>query len=125
MFSVYVFVSDKDWRQMMEGILPPFEGVNMPKTNIYLEDEHVYAIELFLPGLSQEDIAIKRTKGIVIITSKNNKRSEASSNREYLSKQYDMISFAKAIDIPSYVDWDSRKASMKNGVLRISFYLKV
>lgn len=101
--------------------------VCVPRLNAYEEGDR-FIVEVFLPGVCPNCIVIQRTNQTITIKSKTEDKAKSkkdeTNKRYYLRKENWLETFERNISIPSYVDMNSKKATFKNGVLRIEFNIK-
>ncbi len=90
----------------------------MPRMDVS-ETEKEFEITAELPGLEEKDVQVNVADGVLTI------RGEKKAEKEERDKNYHMVersygSFARSLELPKGVDADAIKASIVNGVLKVS-----
>jgi len=83
-----------------------------------IDKDKAVVVQLELPGITRDDCDIRIEKRTLRI------RGEKRMDREHIGDSYYVTeraygSFERVIPLPSNVDPDSAKASLRNGVLKI------
>lgn len=81
------------------------------------DPENVY-VEANLPGLNEDEIDVTIHQNTLRIKGEKNEEFSDSNKRYYRRAQNN---FFYQVELPSQVEEDSEKASLKDGVLNISF----
>lgn len=98
-----------------------YERFSIPFVNIK-EDFSTFAIELAVPGLKKEDIAIEVDKDLLKISSKNTSEKENVEEKEgvkYTRKEFNFSSFERSFTLPKLINTDDIQANYENGILKI------
>lgn len=93
------------------------KDVWMPATNIK-EDEKSYEIELAVPGMKKEDIAVEREDKLLTISGKNREEKEEKA-AAYLRKEYKSSSFVRSFSLPDNANENNIVNNYEDGILRI------
>ncbi len=83
------------------------------------ETEKEFEITAELPGLEEKDVQVNVADGVLTI------RGEKKAEKEEKDKNYHLVersygAFSRSLDLPEGVDPDAIKASIANGVLKVS-----
>jgi HSP20 family protein len=83
------------------------------------ETESHFEIDIYLPGMSKEDIRIDMENGLLSVS------GERTLDREEKGRRYHKIEnlhgrFQRTIKLPESADQDTIHAELRNGILRIS-----
>ncbi len=83
------------------------------------ETDKEFEVTAELPGLEEKDVEVNVADGILTI------RGEKKAEKEEKDKNYHLVersygSFARTLELPEGVDADAIKASIANGVLKVS-----
>ena len=108
------FFSD-DW-------FSPIKSMQMPTTDVYTKDDKELHIEAHLPNFEQKDIDISVDKGALVIRAERHEK-EKDKEKKYIVRE-SSSSFYRSIRLPEAADEDSIKASMKDGVLKVTVAFK-
>jgi len=87
-----------------------------PSANI-TESEEGFQIDIALPGLAKEDVAIEVIENTLIV--KGNKTS-ASDRENYDRREFNYSSFERRFFLGDDIDEDKINAKHKNGILSVS-----
>ncbi len=99
--------------------LPSFGARDlMPATDVVESDKEI-EITAELPGLEEKDVQINLSDNILTI------RGEKKAEKEEKDKNYRLIersygSFSRTLEVPSGVDANAIKATIANGVLKVT-----
>lgn len=98
-----------------------YERFSTPAVNIY-ENLANFAIELAVPGLKKENIAIEIEKDVLKVSSQVS--SEVTKTNEedginFTRKEFNYSSFERSFTMPETVDINAIKANYEDGVLKI------
>jgi HSP20 family protein len=88
-----------------------------PLVNI-LEEKNKFIMELTVPGINREDIAIDVEKDQLVVKSKVEEQKESPEDN-FTHKEFFYGNFTKKFHIPEMVDKDQIHARFENGILRI------
>lgn len=98
-----------------------YERFSTPAVNIY-ENLANFAIELAVPGLKKENIAIEIEKDVLKVSSQVSSE-ETKTNEEdginFTRKEFNYSSFERSFTMPETVDINAIKANYEDGVLKI------
>ena len=82
------------------------------------EDDKAYRVTVELPGMSEKDVEISLSNGV--LTVKGEKKSEKEeSKKDYHYSERSYGAFRRSFGLPEGVDADKIEANMKAGVLAI------
>lgn len=104
--------------KFFEGELMPFKDVNYLASNIYETDRDI-VVELQIPGFDKKDVKVSFQEGYLKIEGKSIEEKE-EKNRNYWRREIKKGSFLKVIPIPKDVDYKQAKASLNNGILKVT-----
>ena len=102
---------------LFDNIFFPYEHKenNMMKTDVK-ENENDYELQVEVPGVNKENISIDYENGYVTIAAKTNKsKDEKDKEGNYIRRERYSGSYSRSY----YVDRESIKAKLDNGVLSI------
>lgn len=141
LFMVYVFLDH--WRSIMSlvqllrdlepGFNTNFSFIDPAYRTKYCDDEGNRALEVAIdvkesdsefileaevPGIQLEDIKIKYEEDKLILSGE--KLSENTEGEKRLQRKRNFGKFERKFTVPEGIDLEEIKASMKNGVLRVS-----
>lgn len=91
-----------------------------PRMDIFVKDNK-YCIQVACAGLTESDIDVKVSEGILTISGS---KLEKHEDAKYLSKSLTRSAFTKHLTIPEDVEGDPT-ATMENGLLTLMWNLKV
>jgi HSP20 family protein len=92
-----------------QGWTPPVDMIDRP-------DEIV--VKTMVPGIERKDINVSVSNGTLTISGERKTDSEVKEKDYYCCEQF-YGKFYRAVDLPSSVDSEKVKATMKNGILEI------
>lgn len=104
--------------KFFEGELMPFKDISYLASNIYETDKDI-VVELQTPGFDKKDIKVSFQDGYLKIEGKSSEEKE-EKNKNYWRKEIKRGSFLKVIPIPKEVDSKQAKASLTNGILKVT-----
>ena len=84
-----------------------------------VDDGKAYRLTVELPGLSEEDIAVNITEGVLDISGEK-KEEEERKEKGFLLNERRYGSFRRQISLPADVDAEGIKAQFKDGVLTVT-----
>ncbi len=99
-----------------------YERFSIPSVNIK-EDLSTFVIELAVPGLKKEDIAIEVDKDLLKISSKKTSEKENVEENEgvtYTRKEFNFTKFERSFTLPELVKTDEIQANYENGIVKIT-----
>lgn len=82
-------------------------------------DEKSYHISLEAPGLSEKDISLELSQGVLTIRGEKQEEN-ASSDRHYYRMERSYGSFQRILALPDDCNQEAITATMKNGLLEIT-----
>jgi HSP20 family protein len=98
-----------------------YERFSIPSVNIK-EDLSNFVIELAVPGLKKEDIAIEVEKNLLKVSSKRTSEEEKTEDGEgvkFTRKEFNFSSFERSFTLPELINTDEIQANYENGILSI------
>lgn len=112
-----------------ESLLRPFASVGFPRVKSFLAEDIVPSMDVFeegddlvvkaeLPGIKKEDIDIRLTDGLIIISGEKKKEDEVK-RKDYYKWERSYGSFCRSFDLPAEIQRDKVKSTFKDGVLEI------
>lgn len=95
-------------------------GSFMPRADV-IEKKDAYAIDMELPGFTEDDITIDLKDRVLSIASvKKAKEDKKADENTWLLKERHCMSFSRSFTLPDDIDAENVSACLKNGVLCIS-----
>ena len=89
-----------------------------PLANIF-ETETAHLIELAIPGVKKEEVAIDLNENkLTISLAKNEETVEKTSLKE--RKEFNYSKFSRAFNLPKNIDFDKIEATNENGILTVT-----
>lgn len=88
-----------------------------PSCNAW-EDGDRFCVELALPGWQAGDVSLSVENGVLTVSGK---REEPEDGRTYYMREIGAGQFTRTMTLPDAVDPDKAQASLKDGVLSITF----
>lgn len=119
------FTAMANWRRMMDSFFEPmvpqgffrtFEAE--PRANVY-EKDGAYTIECAVPGYKRDDVNVEVKANEVTITGKYS-QEKADEQKTYRRREMRQGSFSRTIAFPEDINHDSVKASLEDGVLKVT-----
>ena len=93
------------------------EGAKM-KCDIY-EKDHIYHVDMDLPGFKKEEIKIECNKGNLVVTAeKKEENDEKDENKKYIRRERSYGKYSRSFYLGD-VDEENIEASFNNGTLQI------
>jgi len=89
-----------------------------PSANI-LENDQNFVIQLFIPGISKEEVKIQ-VENPTLSVSYEKKESTEGKQENYLLREYELDSFSRSFTLPQVADKENILAQFQNGVLHIT-----
>ena len=83
------------------------------------EDEHGYRITAEMPGMTEKDVAVKLSDGMITISGEKREEKEEKDKDYHLSERR-YGSFQRSFALPDTVDRDKIEASFAKGVLTLN-----
>ena len=108
------------FRRMMEPEPWSEGGFNLAAPAIdFSEDEKAYHLTAELPGLSEKDINLTVSDGLLTIRGEKREEKEQKEKTYHYSERR-FGSFRRAVQLPQHIDRDKIGASFKGGVLDVT-----
>jgi len=85
-----------------------------------VEGDSAYTVQLDVPGLSKEDIAIDYRDGILQISGQTNSERTVENEGKYYYQERHFGNFSRSLRLGRNVDVEAITAQMENGVLIIT-----
>ena len=98
-----------------------YERFSIPLVNIK-EDFSTFVIELAVPGLKKEDIAIEVEKNLLKVSSKKTSEEEKTEDKEgvkFTRTQFNFSSFERSFTLPELINVDKIQATYDHGIVSI------
>jgi HSP20 family protein len=95
-----------------------YHGTFTPSIDVS-ETEKQIEIDVFLPGLRKEDIAVSLENGLLTVTGER-KQSKEEKGRKFHKIENAYGRFERTLQLPEHLDQDSVKATFKDGILSIT-----
>ena len=95
-----------------------FSKNSYPKVNILSFDDRV-EIEAAVPGLTEEDISVEISEGVLSIKRKNNQREDVT-DANYTRREVKRSAFCRSFTIGDNLDEEGVVGSHVNGILTIT-----
>jgi len=98
-----------------------YERFSIPLVNIK-EDFSTFVIELAVPGLKKEDIAIEVEKNLLKVSSKRTSEEENTEDKEgvkFTRKEFNFSSFERSFTLPELINVDKIQANYDHGIVSI------
>ena len=89
----------------------------IPAMDVSETETHV-EFDVYLPGLSKDQIRIETEKGYLTVSGERH-LEPANKNRTYHKIENAYGAFKRSIQLPDHLDLDSIRAEHKDGILRI------
>lgn len=102
--------------------LTTFNGLQMPTTDIYTEDDTRMTIEIHLPNFTEKDVTINIDNGILEIHAERHEE-EKDTKKKYVMRE-STASFYRHVRLPDRADISKIDAAMEGGLLRITVPFK-
>jgi HSP20 family protein len=110
-FRRSVFEMEPFWRRELTWTTTPAMDV--------AETEKAYEITAELPGMSESDVEVVASNGVLTIKGEKKEEREEKKKDYYLSERR-YGSFARRLQIPEDVDADKIEAAFKKGILTVT-----
>jgi HSP20 family protein len=109
-----------DWDGLLDNFFTdtPVWNARTPAVDVR-EAEDEYLMEVELPGLTDEDVALNVEDNILTLSSKKEESKEEKKNG-YLIRERRNHEFARTFVLPKDVDRDKIKAEFKDGLLVVN-----
>lgn len=119
----------REFEEMFETFRREFEGMEpwqggtvgawAPKVNLR-ESETELMVEAELPGMEAKDLDVRLEKGLLVLSGeRRNEKKEEKEGWQRYETSYGR--FERAVALPEYVKTEEPKATLKNGVLTVTF----
>ncbi|MBT8263119.1 MAG: Hsp20/alpha crystallin family protein [Bacteroidia bacterium] len=100
--------------------VPNYENFSIPAVNIQ-ENLTNFVIELAVPGLEKENIAIEVEENVLKVSSEVTSKTETEdTDRKFTRKEFSYNNFSRSFTLPETVDVENIVASYKDGVLMVT-----
>lgn len=100
----------------------PTRGVNIPTTDVYINDDKQLVIEAHLPNFNEQDINVSIENGAVVVQAESSERQE-DKKKQYVVRESSR-SFYRRIQLPERAIEDKVEAHMDGGVLKVTVPFK-
>src|SRR5271166_2627391 len=117
-------VRDNPSESALSGLVrPPFEGIEsanpgwVSPVNVS-EDDEGYLIEVELPGINKEDVAVTAENGVLTISGER-KREKRNKPGESLRVEHRYGQFVRQFTLPEDAEFERITAKLKDGVLKV------
>ena len=101
----------------------PMKSMQLPTTDVYTSnDDKELHVEAHLPNFDQKDVNVHIDKGNLVIRAERHEQ-EKDKDKKYIVRE-SSSSFYRSIRLPEAADEDTIKASMKDGVLKVTVGFK-
>lgn len=109
-----------DWNRW-NGLCTTEDHHLTPKMNVS-ESEKDYRLELCIPGMKKEDLAlsIDTDNNLVIEMQQKDEHKEEDEKRHYLRREFTSTQFKHMLTLPENVKKDAIGAKVDNGILTIT-----
>jgi HSP20 family protein len=103
--------------------LAPFWGHDVSFGKVpavdFVDDEKAYVVTAELPGMSENDVDVKYTDGVLTIRGEKKEEKEEKKKDYYLSERR-YGSFQRAFQVPNGIAAEKIDATFKDGVLTVT-----
>lgn len=89
-----------------------------PSANIYETDTEVVA-ELSLPGIDAKEVDVEVENDTLTVKGES-KKETTRKDRHYYRREFSRRSFSRSLILPTEVQADKAKATMKDGILTVT-----
>mgnify|MGYP003109552589 FL=1 len=104
--------------------IPNYENFSIPAINIS-EKNTIFVVEIVIPGISKNDVAIEVEENTLKVFSKVNDEVPTEETTKYLRKDFDLKNFERKFTLPQIIDTENINATHVDGILSISLPKKV
>ncbi len=104
--------------------IPNYEKFSIPAVNI-TEKNTSFVIEIVIPGISKDDVAIEIEENILKVSSKFSDENPTEEATKYLRKDFNFKNFVRNFTLPQNIDTENINATQKDGILSITLPKKV
>lgn len=98
--------------------LSPFSNINVPTTDVYINDKNQMIVEAHLPNFHENDIDIQIDNGALVIQASRHEKEEDKS-KKYVVRE-SSSSFYRRIQLPERANVDKIDAELEGGMLKVS-----
>lgn len=105
-----------------DDFLTPFQGTNVPTTDVYREDENLLTVEAHLPNFDEKDVSVNVDEGVLIVQGQKHEKAEDKGKR-YMVRE-SSSSFYRRIVLPDRADQENIDAQFQDGVLKVTVTFK-
>lgn len=125
--SEFISPFDTLFNEIINQSFPSFKGDlgedffsknSYPKVNVLSFDDRV-EIEAAVPGMTEEDIDVEVSEGVLSIKGKSNQR-EGVSDANYIRREVKKSAFCRSFTVGESLDEDNISGKYSNGILTIS-----
>ncbi len=109
---------DTLFNKTSEGWMPGLHAGVFPSINL-TEDKNAFHIRAELPGISADDLNIEAAGNNLSISGERKIAAEKEEVR-YHRREREAGKFSRAITLPDDIDPDGIRASLSNGILKLS-----
>lgn len=108
------------FNELFENFNYGMPKASSPQMNI-IENQEEFKIEMSVPGLTKEDLAlnIDSDNNLVIEMVKKNSAEESDKRLQYLRREFTTAHFKETLTLPDIVKADEISAKVENGVLEV------
>lgn len=103
---------------------PNYDKFSIPAINIS-EKKTSFVIEILIPGISKNDVAIEIEENTLKVSSKQSNEISTEDAINYLRKDFESKNFIKKFTLPQIIDTENINATHIDGILSISLPKKV
>lgn len=100
----------------------PLKSLQLATTDVYTKNDKELVVESHLPNFEKKDIDIHIESNALVISGEKHEKDE-DKNKKYVMRE-SSSSFYRRIRLPERADTDNIKATMKNGILKVTVSLK-
>jgi len=101
-----------------EAELPGLDGVWYPPVDVY-ENEREVVVEVELPGIAKEDVAVVLRGGLLEIKGLKRDLPPAASTVRYHRLEREYGTFRRVVRMPAAVVPEKASATLENGILTV------
>ena len=94
------------------------KSINIPTTDVYVDDEKRLVVEAHLPNFSEKDINIHAENNNLVIQAEKHEKEE-DKKKKYMVRE-SSSSFYRSVRLPKQADMDNISANMDSGVLKVT-----
>lgn len=98
------------------------KGVNIPTTDVYINDDKELVVEAHLPNFEHADVDVHVDNGALVIQAERHEREE-DKKKKYVVRE-SSSSFYRRIALPDRAEADAIEAHLEDGVIKVTVPLK-